>query len=145
MSVLLYSLQTIVLVSAKVYPIVEDRLELCTKPEDRAGKLDYSGLEIVLLSHEEAFLNGTLKFLKQVKSPWKSGVFVERFHRGKWNIEAFNKKNEDFCVSLRNPLEPFYYITSRYISQKCPIPAGVRFRIASLETALTTISPCSTK
>lgn len=129
MSVIILSLQLFVLASAKVYPIVEDRLELCTKPEERAGKLDYSGLEIVLLSHEEAFLNGTIKFLKQVKSPWKSGVFLERFDRGKWNIEAINKKNADFCVSMRNPLEPFYYITSRYLPQKCPIPAGVRFQI----------------
>lgn len=86
-------------------------------------------MDIVALSDDEAAVNGSLNFLSEVRSPFIIRVFMERFYRGKWLVEIFDRKYPDFCVAMKNPLEPFYYMFAN--SPKCPFPAGVRLSCES--------------
>lgn len=44
--------------------------------------------------------------------------------RGEWIVDVLNRREEDMCSKLRNPIEPLYYYT--YNQQACPIKPGVR-------------------
>lgn len=110
----------------KIIPIIREGFELCAEPENRAGKLDYSNLEIIAESDEDVFLNGSILFLKEIKAPWKALFFLEKFHRDKWNMEMIKKSVPDFCATIQKPSEPWYFITSKFEHKDCPFPAGVR-------------------
>lgn len=112
---------------AKMVPIIDDKLEICVEPEDNAGKIDYSNLEIYIESDTKVFLNGSLRYKKEIKSPWTAIVFLERFDRGQWNTEAMYKKIPDFCKEIQNPLMPWYKQTSQLKHKHCPFAAGVRY------------------
>jgi hypothetical protein len=111
---------------AKIVPFITEGYEMCAEPNERAEKLDYSGLEIIAESDEDVFLNGNLTVLKEIKSPWKALFFLERFHRGKWNMEMIKKSVPDFCATIQSPKEAWYFITSKFEHKNCPFPAGVR-------------------
>lgn len=107
--------------------IIYEEIEICGEKEERAGVFEFSELEIFAESDEHVYLNGTWKFLKEIKSPWKSHVFTERKIRGKWSTEILNKKIPDFCEVIQRPTEPWYHVTSKFEHKDCPFPAGVRY------------------
>jgi hypothetical protein len=63
--------------------------------------------------------------LKEIKSPWNSIVFAEKFDRDQWNVDSLYKRYPDFCKNLKNPLEPFHFLTKNLDKKSCPFPAGV--------------------
>lgn len=130
---------------AKVVPIIYEDYELCVEPEKRAGKFDFSELEIYAESDTNVVLNGTWTFLKEVKSPWTSIVYTERFDRGQWNTELMHSKIPDFCADIQNPTKPWYFITSKYEPKYCPFPAGVRNLIRIVIVTMTTLNFFQTK
>lgn len=111
---------------AKVVPVISEQYETCVSPENSAGKYDTSGVELIALSDTDLFVNGSLKILKEVKSPFSGKVFAERFDRGAWSLELFNRNYNDFCTTFVNPLEPSYVFTSKMEPKACPFPANVR-------------------
>lgn len=124
--VLGFVLITIVkLCSSKIVVTIYEDYEVCVEPEESAGKFDFSELEIFAESDTKVFLNGSWNFLKEVKSPWPSTIFTERYDRGQWNIELVSKKIPDFCEVIQNPNEPWYEMTSQFEHKHCPFPAGV--------------------
>jgi hypothetical protein len=109
----------------KVMPVVYEGFEICVEPEDRAGVFDFSDIEIFAESDTDMFVNGTWKFLKTVKSPWKWIIFTEKFERNQWNVEAFNRVIPDFCQVIQNQNEPWHFVTKNFKHKNCPFPAGV--------------------
>lgn len=92
--------------------------------------IDVSGLDVFVDDNSKGYFNGTWKFLKDVKSPWKSRYYTEQFKRAEWNIWAIDKANSDFCQSMKNPLDPVYNI---FVNQPgCPFLAGVRIILSNL-------------
>lgn len=120
-------LTTFQLCSSKIVPVIYEEYEICTEPGKSAGKFDFSELEIFAVSDTKVFLNGTWIFLKEVKSPWTTNIFTERYDRGQWNIELISKNTQDFCEVIQNPNEPWYGATSMFEHKYCPFPAGVSF------------------
>lgn len=58
-----------------------------------------------------------------LQSPWEAHLITEKYDRGQWLMQAINRKYPDICVSLKNPLEPFYEVTKNLPG--CPMKAGV--------------------
>lgn len=112
-------------VSGKIAPVIYEGLEMCVPPEERANKFDYSELEFITESDTVVYLNGSWTFLEEVSSPWKSVLLTERFVRGQWVLETFQKKIDDFCAVIQDPLAPWYKITSKFEPKHCPFPKGV--------------------
>lgn len=115
----------VVLVSSKIIPIIDEKLEFCLQPDETA-KMDYSQLEIVVVSDTETYLNGTIVIKEEIRSPFVGYIYTEKFDRGQWNIEAMYKKIADFCNEMQNPLMPWYKYTSKMDPKNCPFPPGVR-------------------
>lgn len=76
------------------------------------------------MDDEHVAMNGTWKFLKEVKNPWKAHVFTEKYNRGEWLLQAADRNFDDFCGSLHGLVEPWSYAFEG--RESCPIPAGVR-------------------
>lgn len=109
----------------KVIPIINEEFESCIDPEENAGKFDLSQLEFIAETDTNVFMNGSWNFLKEVKSPWVSTVFAERYERGQWNVEKLHKRIPDFCDSIQSDQEPWYHVTKHFEPKNCPFPAGV--------------------
>ena len=101
-------------------------IEECTKA-DKASFHDFSGLEVIPENDTHTFINGTWKFLKRIESPWPMHVYTEHYIRGEWLVQAFDSFHyKDFCQSIKNPAEPWYYAFKGF--KGCPIPEGVSFK-----------------
>ena len=50
-------------------------------------------------------------------------IFAEHYIRGEWLVQAYDRHYKDFCESIKNPVEPWYYATKDL--KQCPIPGGV--------------------
>ena len=74
------------------------------------------------------FVNGSIKVMKEITSPWFIHAHTEHYERGKWLLQAYTKDYKDFCTEMHNPTAPSYYVTKDYSA--CPIPAGVSDFIA---------------
>lgn len=109
--------------NGKVAVFVDETIEKITKPEDDAGYFDCTNLEIIIASDTEVFLNGSYRFLKEFKGPWKLRLYAEQFHRGQWVPNAFDRTIRDFCSSVHNPTEVWYGKMKNL--QGCPMNAGV--------------------
>lgn len=79
---------------------------------------------ILISSLINNFSTGNLKFPKGFKSPIKYEVYVERFKRSKWHREIINRKGDDFCTVIQNPVEPWYGFFSNFKKKECPFPPG---------------------
>lgn len=110
-------------VSAVTRPFPDDKVEDCTDPELRAGWEDWNGVEVVVQSDYEIFLNGTLRFNHEMKSPWKAFLIGEKLVGGKWIHAQVEKKYKDYCKAFRDPTDFLYFIYKKF--QGCPLPAGV--------------------
>lgn len=109
----------------KIVPIIYEDFEICVKPEERAGKFDFSELHYIAESDTVVYVNGSWNIMEEVKSPWKTEMYTERFIRGQWVGEAFYKKIDDFCAVIQEPLQPWYKVTRKFKPKNCPFPAGV--------------------
>lgn len=70
------------------------------------------------------YVNGSLEFLIDVKSPWKVRMYTE-YKDGpfNWNVRAFDRKYPDFCAAMKDSAEPSYEITKNL--KGCPLSKGV--------------------
>lgn len=59
-----------------------------------------------------------------MKSPVKYEVYIEKFERGQWHRAVLNRKGDDFCGTLQNPVEPWYGLFSHFQKRDCPYPPG---------------------
>ena len=69
-------------------------------------------------------LDGKWKFTKALKAPWKGSLIFERYERGKWHVQAINRKYEDICPALHSPVEPIYDVFKHVPG--CPMEPGVK-------------------
>jgi hypothetical protein len=104
-----------------------EKFEICVDTEELAGVLDFSEFQIIAESDTDVYLNGSLNFVKEVEAPWKAKIFTEKFDRNEWHIKALDKKISDFCESIRDEKEPWYFVTSKFEPNECPFAAGVSF------------------
>lgn len=103
--------------------------------------IDYSGLEYEYFNDTEYFLNGNvtqngilyysskqisgeLRFLKEMRSPLKYSLVLEKFDRGQWHVSILNRKGNDLCPTVQSPSEPWYDFFSKFEKKECPWPAG---------------------
>jgi hypothetical protein len=110
--------------SAKVGIFFDDTIEDCTEEGDNAGYYDLSQLEIFIESDTDIYLNGTVKFLQEITSPWKTEVKSDEYVRSEWVPSVVQRKIPDFCAVLHSPIEPWYNFMKDLTG--CPISAGVR-------------------
>lgn len=103
-----------------------EKIERCSGPGKRIEVLDFSKFHIIVESDEDFYLNGSLKFLKEVKAPQRTKLAGERWIRDKW-IPGVEKKAEDCCEALKNKLHPSYQILGE--QKYCPMSAGVSLLI----------------
>lgn len=62
--------------------------------------------------------------MKEVKSPWISHIYMEKFDREQWNTAMLDMNVPDLCLELQNPAMPWYFLTSQMKKKNCPYPAG---------------------
>lgn len=96
-----------------------EKVEICLPP---AGVLDMSSIRIIVTSDVDYFINGTIKFLKPVKAPWKIHCTAEQFYRDQW-VPGFGQKMADYCAEKRNPANVFSQLMEG--KKDCPLDAGV--------------------
>jgi hypothetical protein len=108
--------------SARIALFFDEKIEDCTGGNN-AGYYDLSQLEIIVETDTEVFLNGTVKFLHEITSPWKTNVDLEEYVRSEWVPSVVQRRFADFCADLHNPAEPWYNNLKDQMG--CPIPAGV--------------------
>ena len=110
-------------VNGQMELIVDEQIEVCTKSGiERA--LDFSGFELIAQTDTTIFGNGTVKFLKNAAKPLKAHVFAEKFERGKWTPQVFDKKFHDFCAEKDNPKSYKYFVDC----PPCPFQAGASLK-----------------
>lgn len=124
---LLIALITVNSCGAKIVPIVYEDFEECVETEEKAGKFDYSEMEIIAESDYHVCLNGTLVILDEVKSPWKVTLFAERLRGNKWVVDSIHRRVPDFCTSIQSITEPWYHVTSKFDPKNCPFPRNVSY------------------
>lgn len=118
---ILFSLNFLQTALGKVVLLPDDRIEYCS--EDKSGHFNYDNLHIEIVSDTEIFLNGSVQFLKEVKSPFIVKTYAEQYVRQKWVVAMFDRKIPDFCSSMKNPAEFWYNILKE--QPGCPIQEGV--------------------
>lgn len=110
--------------SSKVVLIMDDIIESCVPKCQEAKVVDRSEIELVVVTDEDVYLNGTLKFLKKLSSPVPVHTWAEKFIGGKWELSTLNVHRADVCFCISNPLELTYAYTKHL--KPCPRKIGVR-------------------
>lgn len=119
-------LTSAILVKSEIIVQLNDNIEDCTIPDQKAGRIDFaSNLDVYQETDNDFFFNGSIQILKDFKSPVHVIAYAEKFIRGQWNVEVFNKDIPDLCATLGNPLETYYFFTSQMKPNRCPFKAGV--------------------
>ncbi|KAG5681612.1 hypothetical protein PVAND_011028 [Polypedilum vanderplanki] len=119
-------LQLFLSVNSYMKAVVNSDLFKCDGYDIDGGAIDFSNFEYIPFNDTHTFVNGTWKFLIEVKSPWKFRAYTERKYGSIWSMTAFDRTYKDFCAILNNPLEPVYPFTKD--QPKCPIPAGTEWK-----------------
>ncbi|XP_055605862.1 uncharacterized protein LOC129754031 [Uranotaenia lowii] len=89
------------------------------------GAVDMSQLEIIRRDEDGMmFLNGQFKFLEEYDSPIRIHFRTMRRERGRWNNAIASRLILDFCTAMKDPMEPWYNISSAFKNNKCPFKAG---------------------
>jgi hypothetical protein len=107
----------------KIEIILHETFEKCVKPEEEAGVIDMTSFELIAESDSDVFMNGSVKFLKEIKAPWIVHAYTEKFIRGQWSLYAMEKKISDFCAVIHKKSEIWY----NYMKDLpgCPLEQGV--------------------
>lgn len=87
---------------------------------------DISNLEVIAINDSLNVLNGTFKVLSEIKSPFVFRITSQRLTRGQWVSGEINRVINDFCVTMRSPVDAVYTIT-KHLKNKCPFKPGVCF------------------
>lgn len=122
-------------VFGKMFVILDERIEKCVKPDEDAGVYDFSSMKLIAEDDTTVFVNGSVKFLRDIKAPWHVHLFTERFTKGSWNVLAFVRDMKDFCAHIHSKSELWY--NSMIVHQGCPLSAGVRSVIACKKLKIT--------
>lgn len=72
---------------------------------------------------EHVYANGTWKFVKELKKPWKAHLRLEKYERGEWLVQALDKDYDDFCEEIHKLGTPWAYAFED--KDKCPVAVGV--------------------
>jgi hypothetical protein len=67
---------------------------------------------------------GKIRFLKQIKSPWRARITAERFDRNQWNVVGLDRTIPDLCADMQLPTNPLYTFFSQFKRKSCPFPEG---------------------
>lgn len=81
---------------------MDEEMKVCNNGSKKY--FDSSGVRITALNDTFMVINGKLKILKKISSPWQSVFYGERYDRGQWNL-MFQRKFTDFCFHILNPVE----------------------------------------
>lgn len=84
---------------------------------------DYSNLQIIPENDTHTFLNGSVKFLREMSDSWHLHLHTEHYERGQWLPQAYVQDIADYCKEMHNPVQPWYYATKDF--KGCPIPKDV--------------------
>lgn len=105
--------------------ILHETIENCAEPGEEAGVFDMTNFELIAESDTDVFINGTVKFLKEIKAPWITHAFTEKFMGGRWSLYALERKFPDFCAVMHSRTEIWY----NYMKDLpgCPLKKGVHF------------------
>lgn len=118
--------------SAKILILPEELIEKCPENEDNnAAHFGVDSLEIVVESDTEIFLNGSVKILREVKTPWVAEYFAEQYVRDQWVRSPIQRKFDDLCLFIHSPTELWFRITQSV--PNCPFKAGVKM-ISKIKT-----------
>jgi hypothetical protein len=109
----------------KIAFLPDDKIENCSEPGEAAGYYDITGVEIIIETDTDIYINGTVGFLKEVTAPWKTHVYTEQYVRSEWVPAVIEKKIPDLCKTLHSPTEPWYNHLKDQIG--CPIPIEVSY------------------
>jgi hypothetical protein len=94
---------------SKLMIFPEEKIEKCPEYDDvQAGNFNYDNLEIITVSDTEIFVNGSIEFLRPVKSPWVAEYYAEQLVRNKWVRTPIQRKMPDTCKNLKDPTELWY-------------------------------------
>lgn len=121
-NLVLLALCIVDLVLGKMEIILDEKLEDCSDPEDAAGLFDLSDFEMIAETDTSIFLNGTIRFRKDVQAPWKVFGYGETYDRATWSKRA-ERTIPDFCQVMHTPTEQWF----PYFKDQpgCPYKAGV--------------------
>jgi hypothetical protein len=108
----------------KVLILPEELVEKCPENADNdAGYFGVDAIDIVVESDTDIFLNGSVKILKELKSPWLAEYYAEQFYRDTWVRSPIQRKFDDLCLSFHSPKEIWYKILKDV--PECPFEADV--------------------
>jgi hypothetical protein len=119
----LFFLMYVTFTSSKIVMLPDDKIEKCVEAKYDAESFDISGIEIVVESDTDIFLNGSMKNLKTVGSPMKVRIYFEKYTRSQWTIANMDRRIRDFCAVLHSPAEVWYEFFKDVWD--CPFSAGV--------------------
>lgn len=110
--------------SSKVQILPEEGVEKCSENvENEAGYFSVDNLEVLVESDTDIFLNGSVKIMKELKSPWLSEYYAEQFYRDQWVRSPIQRKFDDLCQVFHSPTEMWYPILKDVPG--CPFAEGV--------------------
>lgn len=99
-----------------------DNIENCNESGEPSKALDMTGLEVIIESDNDFYLNGTVRFLIAITAPWEIYAYGERFYRNSW-VHGAEKKMRDFCAEMEDKSSPAQSFLKD--KQKCPFRPGV--------------------
>lgn len=67
-----------------------------------------SDFEMISTDDTHTYINGTLKFISDIKQPWKGKIYSEKYDRGQWVINVLDRKYDYICGKIPDPMSPLY-------------------------------------
>jgi hypothetical protein len=104
------------------FPPVSEEIMDCTPVKERLNIINVSNFEFVSLNDTTSYMNGSITYNREIKSPWKMTLELLKYDRGEWLL-TLKKTFNDLCPDLHNPLSPAYVLSKTM--PRCPIPANV--------------------
>lgn len=99
----------------------EGMLEKCDSKANSPGAIE-PNLEFIMDDNDVLYMNGTYYFHREIKK-WPMKFYTMRLVEGNWVSAPFQRKVDDFCKSIHNPIEVWYFIFKQF--RGCPIKKGV--------------------
>lgn len=84
--------------------LLNEDIENC-KYNESLSYLDFSSIKFTIINDSLTVVDGKLIVTENIKRPWQSFFFGERYERGTW-IRMLQKTMPDFCNHILNPMEP---------------------------------------
>ena len=84
----------------KLVILFDEKVEVCSEPDETAGFTGYDNLEVIMESDNDIFLNGSVKFPKGMTAPWKGRFYAEQYIRSQWVTSGVDRRIPDICASM---------------------------------------------